>query len=452
MDQELLSPLLDVLKIPSVSTLPEHESDMAKCRDFLISQFKALGFSTQILPGLKHPAVFASSTEASAKADQPTVLIYGHYDVQPPDPADQWRTPPFEPTIRDGQIFARGATDNKGQFMVHVMAAKTLVEKFGSNLLLNIKFLIEGEEEIGSPSIAGLAHKYAGLLKADYLVVSDTEMPSPGQPAIHTSLRGLLYTEIRLTTADSDAHSGQFGGVIENPAILLSRLVSQLKDSSNKVRIPGFYTAVASPTPEELADYQKTQPQVSNILHESTGYHIGGGESRYSLNERRWSRPTLDVNGLLAGFTGEGSKTIIPATAMAKISMRLVPDQDPDDIFKKFSAFAKSLVPKGVKLEIIRHADCLPYKAPTNHPVFNLAKKCLTKAFGKHTVFFATGGSIGAIPILTSALKNIPCLMLAMGNADDNLHAPNEHFSLVNYTKGIAAMTDFYTQLHSLDK
>jgi len=482
-----IQPLLDLLRIPSISTLVEHEPDMAKARTFLVQLFKSLGFTTQILSSSKHPAVFAQLTTDN---QQPTVLIYGHYDVQPPDPLDQWHTPPFEPTIKNGLLYARGATDNKGQFMTHVLAVKELLNQSqhprggvapaahpGGGLPVNFKFLIEGEEEIGSPGIAGIVKKHSQLLKTDYLLVSDSDMPSPGLPAIDISLRGLVYAEVRLATAAHDAHSGLFGGVIPNPANLLAQVISQLKDDHGRVLIPGFYDSVLAPTPAELADFAKLEPAPADIMHESSSFTIGGGESNRTLNERRWSRPTLDVNGLLSGFTGVGSKTIIPGSAMAKISMRLVPHQDPDDIYRKFDSYVRSLVkrhlgggrmgehprggvapaahpggeqPNGYKLEIIRHSDSLPYQAPTTHPVFSLAKKCLKQAFGSDPVFYASGGSIGAIPLLTKALRDIPCLMIGLGNADDNLHAPNEHIRLSNIEQGITTFTNLYRQLPSL--
>ncbi|OGD08542.1 hypothetical protein A2899_03620 [Candidatus Amesbacteria bacterium RIFCSPLOWO2_01_FULL_49_25] len=441
-----LASLLEFLKIPSISTLPEHEPDMRQARDYLIRLFKSLGFTTQILPAQKHPAVFAQKLNSRKN---PTVLIYGHYDVQPPDPLDQWQSSPFKPLIKNGKVYSRGATDNKGQLMVHISAIQKLIAKYGKNLPLNFKFLIEGEEEIGSPSISNIAKKYNRLLKSDYLVVSDTEMPTFGQPAIHTRLRGLTYTEIRLQTAAHDAHSGQFGGVIPNPGLTLSHIISRLKNDKNHVLIPGFYDDVLVPSPQELADFAATEPKQTDVLHESSAFSIGGGESSYSLNQRRWTQPTLDVNGMLCGFTGSGSKTIIPSTAMAKLSMRLVPNQNPDKIFKLFSRYIRSLTPKGTHIEIINHASALPYVAPTSHPIFALAKSCLQKAFGQSPIFYATGGSIGAIPLLTQSLGGVPCLMIAMGNSDDNLHAPNEHFSLSNYTKGISAMTDFYFRLSS---
>jgi acetylornithine deacetylase/succinyl-diaminopimelate desuccinylase-like protein len=446
---EYLDFLTDFLSIPSISTLPEHLSDMARCRQFISEFLQKLGFSVQELPGVKHPAIFA---ELITQPSNPTVLIYGHYDVQPADPIESWITPPFTPTIKGDKLYARGATDDKGQIAVHLLAAKQLIEKFGRNLPINFKFYIEGEEEIGSNSITDHVQKYSQLLQADYLIVSDTEMPEVGTPAIHVSLRGLVYTEIRLTTADHDLHSGQFGGVAPNPAIWLAALITKLKAEGNKILIPHFYDDVINPTPEELSDFKILEPTEATIMSEGSQYWVGGGEREYLLNERRWSRPTLDVNGFLSGFTGEGSKTIIPNTAMAKISMRLVPNQNPSKIFANFKSYVESLAPKHAKLEVIHHADCLPYKAPLSHPVFNLAKKCLSEAFQKPTVYFATGGSIGAIPVLTTALNNIPCLMIAVGNADDNLHAPNEFIRIDNISKCLIAMTYFYSNLRQVKK
>lgn len=442
-DKKLLEPLFNILKIPSVSTQAKHAKDMARARIFLVNTFKSMGFKTQILKAKKHDAIFASLVTNHLV---PTILIYGHYDVQPPEPLKEWKTDPFTPVVKNGKIFARGSTDNKGQFMVHVLAIKELIAK-GLKPKVNFKFIIEGEEEIGSVSVSDLAKKYSkNLFKCDYLVVSDTEMPGRGQPSIDISLRGLLYTEINLEIGKHDLHSGQFGGVSENPAIILANLITKLKNEKNEVLIPNFYKDVISPSRKELLDYKKIKATNRTQMEEGEIYGVGGGEAKYSLNERRWTRPTLDVNGIWGGYQDEGSKTIIPAKAGAKISMRLVPNQNPDKIYAEFEKYVKKLVPEFVKLTISRHADCLPYKAPTTHLVFDLMKKSLKKAFGKEPLFTGVGGSIGFVPILAGTLK-VPCLLVGFGLPTDRLHAPNEHLLLENYFKGVEAMADFYSNL-----
>jgi len=415
---------------------------MEKARRYLVDLFKSLGFKTKILKGKKHDAVFAELTTNDLR---PTVLIYGHYDVQPPEPMDEWKTPPFEPTIKGDEIYARGSMDNKGQHMIHIMTVKKLLEE-KKKLPVNFKFIIEGEEEVGSTSIETFAKKYSkNLLKCDYLMVSDTGMRK-GQPSIDIGLRGLVYTEVSLQTASHDLHSGEYGGIAENPANLLAHLISKLKDESGKVLIPHFYDNVAKLSKRQLQEIKKITKAKEDLIKEGELLGVGGGEERYSFGERKWTQPTLDVNGIWSGYMGEGSKTIIPAKASAKISMRLVPYQDNDKIYTLFEKYVKTLVPKFVKLEVIRHADCLPYIAPTNDPVFDLMKQSLKKYFGKEPIFKRVSGSIGFVPIMAKAL-NVPCLMVGFALPGDNAHAPNEHFSLTNYYKGIEVMEDFYHAL-----
>lgn len=441
---QFIDPLLHILAIKSISTQDEYLPQMEEAQHWLVDQLQSMGFKTQLLKGKRHAAVFAEREE---NPKLPTVLIYGHYDVQPPDPLNEWLTDPFVPIIKKGKVFARGATDDKGQIMIHLMAVKNLLEKGKDKLPINFKFIIEGEEEIGSISVESLAKRYSkNLFKADYLLVSDSEMVGPGRPSIDISLRGIAYVEVFVEAAKQDLHSGQFGGVAENPAVVLARIITELKDKNNKVNIPNFYADVLPPSKEELKDYNALKTTNSKIKKEGGMLSIGGGEEKYSLNERRWSRPTLDVNGIVSGYVGEGSKTIIPARASAKISMRLVPNQNPKLVYAEFEKFVKKISPKTVKVRVISHSDALPYKAPTTDPVFGLVKKSLKKAFGRSAVFQGVGGSIGFVPVVAGALK-IPCIMLGFGLPDENLHSPNEHFSIDNYLKGIEAMSDFYQRL-----
>lgn len=441
--QQYIDTLVHLLKIQSISTQEQYLPEMEKARHLLRDMFLEMVFKVKFLKGSKHAAVFAERIE---NTKLPTILVYGHYDVQPPDPLDEWKTDPFEPKIIKDKIYARGATDDKGQFMVHIMAVKSLLAKNKGKLPVNFKFFIEGEEEIGSISIPEITRKYKKELKANHVIVSDSEMVSLGQPAIDISLRGLVYTEVFIETAKQDLHSGQFGGVAENPANVLAHIIAELKDNKGRVCIPKFYDHVLPPTQVELKDYKALGTTPKQLSKEAKSYGIGGGENWYSLNERRWSRPTLDVNGIVSGYMGEGSKTIIPARASAKISMRLVTNQDPAKIYREFEKFVKSLVPKTVKIRVIQHADALPYKSSTTDPIFDILKDSLKKSFGKPAVFQGVGGSIGFVPITASLLK-VPVLMVGFGLPDENLHSPNEHFSVDNYLKGIEAMTDFYTKL-----
>ena len=435
--------LIEFLKIKSVSAQDKYKPEMKRAREFLVKNFKDLGFTTRILKGKKHDAVFAQRV---ANPKVPTVLIYGHYDVQPPEPLDQWKSDPFNPVIKKGKIFARGATDNKGQFMAQFMAVRELLTS-DRGINLNLKFLVEGEEEIGSVSIEAIAKKYAtSLLAADLIVVSDSEMYEKGLPTIDVNLRGLTYAEIFLRSGKGDVHSGQFGGVAPNPAIELARIIAKLKNEEGKILVPGFYDDVEKPTDKELADFKNLPVSKEKLMQEGGMFYVDGGEKSYSLNERRWVRPTLDVNGITSGYQGEGSKTIIPAEASAKISMRLVPNQNPDKVFALFSKYVKSMIPKGMKARIVNHSSALPYKAPVDAPVFELMKQSLKRVHGVNAVFGGVGGSIGFVPIVAKAL-GVPCLMVGFGLPDENLHAPNEHFRIDNYIKGIRTMTDFYHHL-----
>ena len=436
-----LSILSDLLSIPSVSTDPEFASGMEDARSYLLTLFTSLGFTAHLLPGRLHPAVFASYI---VNPSHPTVLIYGHYDVQPAGAPSQWTTPAFEPSIRKNRIYARGATDNKGQFMIHVMAVRKMLES--DALPINVKFLIEGEEEIGSPGIEFLTENYKTLLSADYLFLSDTEMPALGQPAIDITLRGCLDVEIHIQTSAQDLHSGQFGGVAPNPAQILAKFLSRLKNGSNKITLPGFYTDVISPNDEEIRDFRKTEPSDTQLLKEGHYFFVGGGENRYSLNRRRWFEPTLDITGLDSGYTGIGTKSIIPDTASAKISIRFVPDQDPEQIYSSLASSLHHSLPKATVWRLIRYPVASAFKAPTDHPVFELVKSSLKSVFGRPAVFQGQGGSIGSVPVLVRAL-GLPAVMIGFGLPDENLHSPNEHFSLENYFKGIETMSRIYSAL-----
>jgi acetylornithine deacetylase/succinyl-diaminopimelate desuccinylase-like protein len=438
MENKDLKILFSFLKIKSISAQKEYRSEMAKARDFLFEIFKKNGFKTKILKGSVHDLVYA---EKIVDLEKPTVLIYGHYDVQPPDPINEWKTDPFSPVIKNGNIFARGTSDDKGQIMANIIAGLRLVNKYKKSLPVNLKYIIEGEEEVGSISIPEIAKKYSkNLLKCDYLLVSDSEMIEKNKPAIDISLRGLSYMEVKLRSADHDLHSGSYGGIAENPAIVLSRIITELKGKDGRILIPGFYDDVIKPTSSEALDFAKVKTSANKLKEEGEFYVIGGGENNYSLNDRRWTRPTLDVNGIGSGYQEEGSKTIIPASAFAKISMRLVPNQTPERVSGLFEKYLQKIVPEGIKLTVITHSGAYPYKAPTDDAVFSLAKTCLTKAFGGKATFNGVGGSIGFVPIVANTL-NVPCIMIGYGLPTDNIHAPNEHISMDGFLNGANAAT-----------
>ena len=438
-----LEPLKAILRIKSVSTETMYKPEMKRAREFLVKKFKVLGFTTKILKGKRHDAVFA---ERIVDLKRQTALIYGHYDVQPAEPIDEWNSNPFEPAVKNGKIYARGATDNKGQFMAHLMAISDIIAKNGKGTI-NFKFLIEGEEEIGSISIESLAKKYAkSLFRADFIVVSDSEMYEAEQPTIDVGLRGLTYAEIFLRSAKNDVHSGQFGNIAPNPAIELARIIAKLKSEDGRVLIPGFYDDFKPFSKNELKDFNDLKVTGQKLKDEGGMFYIDRFDKSFSLNERRWAIPTLDVNGITSGYQGEGSKTIIPATASAKVSMRLVPNQNPLKIFKLFEKFVKRHTPPRMEIKVVYHSGALPYKAPAYSPLFGLMKECLKEVYKKDAVYSGVGGSIGFVPTVANTLK-VPCLMVGFGLPDENLHAPNEHFGIKNYFRGIETMTMFYASL-----
>jgi acetylornithine deacetylase/succinyl-diaminopimelate desuccinylase-like protein len=443
-----LSFLDQFLRIPSVSTDPEFSKDCLSAAEFLKDYLSGLGFSARLLPGKFHPSVFSESKNPNSKL--PTVLIYGHYDVQPPGAPSAWTTPAFEPNIRKDRIYARGATDNKGQLAVHLIAVKQLIESLGiNNLPVNFKFIIEGEEEIGSPSVGEQLREFPLLLRADYVILSDTEMLSSGKPTLDVTLRGVMDMEISIQTGSHDIHSGQFGGLAPNPAFILTHLLTRLKNGRGRVLIPHFYQDVISPTSQELDDLRRFAPDTKDVLKEGHFYYLGGGEPDLPINRRRWYEPTLDITGLDSGYTGAGTKTIIPFKASAKISMRLVPFQNPQQIYENVCQFLQSHTSKNAVLTVTKSDFALPYRAPIKHPVYKLASDSLKSVYGSPAVLVGQGGSIGFVPVLSQAL-NVPVVLIGFGMPDENLHAPNEYFSLENYSRGVQVMTHFYSNLSSL--
>jgi acetylornithine deacetylase/succinyl-diaminopimelate desuccinylase-like protein len=367
------------------------------------------------------------------------VLCYAHYDVQPPDPLDEWISPPFEPAERNGNIYARGAVDDKGQLWMQLKAFESLMRGHGGKLPINVKVIIEGEEEIGGESIATFIRKEGKKLKADFALVSDTELFAPNLPTLCVGLRGLLYTELECVGAKSDLHSGLYGGAAPNPLFALIEIISKLKDGKGKILIPGFYQHVKAPSKAELAAWQKLPFKEEHFRKTEVGSKVLTGEPGYSVLYRTWARPTLEVHGMAGGFTGGGAKTVIPAKASAKVSMRLVPNMDPDDIVRKYTKFVQKLTPKGVDVKIKIHSKGAACVVGTDNPYVKAATAAMHEIFKKDTVFIRSGGSIPIVGDFQNVLK-LPTLMMGFGLPDDNLHAPNEKFHIANFHRGIESI------------
>ncbi len=438
--QRFLSELKDLLRIPSVSTLPEHKEDVRRAAQFVADEMKRLGLEhVEIIPTEGHPLVYADWLHAAGK---PTVLFYGHYDVQPPDPLDEWKSPPFEPTERNQNLYARGAVDDKGQMYMHLKAIESLMKTGGNHLPVNVRMIIEGEEEVGGESISRFVREHSARLKADVALISDTELFAPDLPTLCVGLRGMVYTELEAVGAMTDLHSGIYGGAAPNPMEALARIISKLKDDKGKILIPGFYQDVSKPTPAELKAW-KSLPFNEEVYRKTeVGSSVLTGEKGYSVLERTWARPTLEVHGMPGGFIGAGGKTVIPARAAAKISMRLVPDQLPDKIFKQYSKFVNTLVPKGIHIKIKQFSVADPIVVKTNNPFVKASTEAMKEVFHKETVYIRSGGSIPIVADFEKHLK-IPSVMMGFGLPDDNLHAPNEKFHIPNFYRGIESIILF---------
>ncbi len=433
-----LADLKSLLRIPSVSTLAEHDADMAAAAQWLASRLTDLSFeNVAVMPTARHPVVYGDWLHASA--DAPTVLFYGHYDVQPADPLEEWATPPFEPTVRGENIYARGASDMKGQVVAFLRAVEAMVR--GGGLPLNLKFMIEGEEEIGSPSLADFIREHKELLACDLCLNADSGILDADLPAITYALRGLAYFEIRLQGPKGDLHSGRFGGVVDNPAQVLCELIAGMRDAQGRVQLPGFYDRVRPLSDEERADYARLPTDDAWWL-EQTGAPALFGEGGYSASERASARPTLDVNGLLSGFTGKGSKTVLPARAMAKVSMRLVPDQDPDEIHQSLLRYLEQHAPPTVTWEVESMAGAPPAIVERDSPAVQAASRALEEVWGKTPLFTREGGTIPVVGLIQQLL-GVDSLLLGFGLPDDNLHAPNEKLHLPTYYRGIETYIRF---------
>jgi acetylornithine deacetylase/succinyl-diaminopimelate desuccinylase-like protein len=434
--------LKQFLAIPSISAMPEHKDDVRACAEWAAAEMSRIGLeNVRVIDTAGHPLVYADWLHAEGA---PTALFYGHYDVQPVDPLELWQSLPFEATVRDGDIYARGACDDKGQVFVHFKAIEAHIRKTG-RLPINLKVILEGEEEVGSVNLAPYVREHAPELAADMVLISDTEMFDRGVPSLCYGLRGLAYMQIDLRGTKGDLHSGQYGGAVANPANVLGHLISQLKDKSGNIKIPGFYDDVRELREEERAEFKRL-PFDEKAVKKHLGAPRFAGEREYSLLERMWARPTLDVNGLLAGWTGEGSKTVIPATAMAKISMRLVPNQHPEKIADLFEAYVKKIAPKSVEVKVTRLHGAMPWMTDFDNIYVQAAGRAIEKGFGKRPVFTREGGSIPVVADFQAAL-NVPVVLFGFGLPDDNLHAPNEKFNLDNFFNGILASAFLYEEI-----
>lgn len=430
--------LKDLLKIPSISTLEENKPDMQTAAQFVSEKLKEAGLTrTEIFQTDGHPLVYGEWLGAPGK---PTVLIYGHYDVQPVDPIELWSSPPFEPTIVGDNIFARGATDDKGQMYMHVKSVEAYFKVHGK-LPLNVKFLIEGEEEIGSTNLSKFLKSNADLLKCDSVLISDTALFAPGVPTITYGLRGLCYMEIEVTGPSRDLHSGTFGGGVPNPINVLAKMINQLVDKDGKIKIAGFYDDVLKLSKKERENFKALK-----FSEKQWGKEIGlkhlTGEKGYTTLERIWARPTLDCNGIWGGFTGQGAKTVIPSKASAKISMRLVPHQDPKKIEKLFTKYIQKIAPKEVSVKVTGLHGGYPVITPLEAKATIAGAKAMQLAFGKKTVFMREGGSIPIVVEFANTLNAAPVLM-GLGLNSENLHSPNEHFNLNHFQLGIKSSAYF---------
>ena len=436
--ERFLNELLDLLKIPSVSARSEHKQDMINCAEAVKKSFLDAGAdSVTIYPTEGHPIVYGEKNIDLAK---PTVLVYGHYDVQPPDPLELWNSGPFEPTIKDGKIYARGSADDKGQFFMHVKALETLVQT--NTLSFNIKFIIEGEEEIGSPNLAKFVKEHKELLKADVILISDTSMLSMENPSIDVGVRGLSYIEVEVTGANRDLHSGVYGGAVANPITILAQMIASCHDENNHITIPGFYDNVINATAEERAKMAQA-PFDENKYKTDLGVAALWGEKGYTTNERTGIRPTLEVNGIWGGYTGEGAKTVLPSKAFAKISARLVPNQSSEKITEKLLSYFKSIAPKGVTVKAEEHHGGEPYMTPIDSVEYQAASKAVAATFGKDPIPVRGGGSIPICALFEKEL-GIKIVFMGFGLDSDNLHSPNEKYELVNFYKGIETIPYFH--------
>ena len=430
------------LAIPSISALPEHAGDVRRCAEWTADEMRRVGLqNVQLIETPGNPVVYGDWLGAPGAQ---TILFYGHYDVQPVDPLELWVSPPFEATIREGEIYARGAADDKGQVFMHFKAVEAHMKRTG-RLPVNIKFILEGEEEVGSAHLDDFVRDHKDQLAADVVLISDSPMFDRGVPSICYGLRGLAYFQIDLRGTKTDLHSGSFGGAVANPAFVLAQMLAQMKDRGGRVKIAGFYDDVRPLREEERAEFKKL-PFNEKRYRKELGAPKLFGERDYTTLERVWARPTFEVNGLLSGFTAEGAKTVIPAVAMAKVSMRLVPDQDPDKVALLFEAHAKKVTPKSVELKITRMHGGKPWMTDFDNLFVQAAGRAIERGFGQRPVFNREGGSIPVVSTFQEVL-GLPSVLFGVGLPDENAHAPNEKIDLVNFHNGIIASAFLYEEI-----
>ena len=433
-----LNELLELLRIPSISARSEHKGDLNTCAEAVKKRLEEAGCTkTEIYPTEGHPVVYG---ERIFDASKPTVLVYGHYDVQPADPLELWHSGPFEPVIKDGKIYARGSADDKGQFYMHVKALETMVQT--NTLPCNVKFIIEGEEEVGSPNLAKFVKENKSLLKADVILISDTAMLSMENPSLDIGVRGLSYIEVEVTGPNRDLHSGIYGGAVANPITMLAKMIAGCHDENNHITIPGFYDDVVDATEAERKKMAQA-PFDEKEYSEDLGVKSLWGEKGYTTNERTGIRPTLEVNGIWGGYTGEGAKTVLPSKAYAKISCRLVPNQSSVKITEKILNYFRSIAPAGVTVNASEHHGGEPYMTPIDSDAYRAASKAIQATFGKEPIPVRGGGSIPICALFEQEL-GIKIVFMGFGLDSDNLHSPNEKFDLFNFYKGIETIPYFH--------
>ena len=437
-----LDELKTFLRIPSISTSPDHEADVQSATEFVRVALQAAGLEhVEIIPTARHPLVYADWLHAPGK---PAVLCYGHYDVQPPDPLELWESPPFEPSERNGNLYARGSADDKGQMYMHVKAVEALRAAHGT-LPVNVKFLIEGEEEIGGASISKYVAQNPAKLKADVALVSDTAMYAEGMPTLCVGLRGLVYTEVIAKGPVRDLHSGLYGGTAPNAFYGLIELLGKAKNADGVIQIPGIYDDVEPPAEAELNSWRSLPFNQADFLAKEVGSTVLTGEPNFTVFERIWARPTFEVHGIAGGFTGAGAKTVIPATATAKVSIRLVPRQDPDKVVAAFRDFVAKNTPRGIQTEVRVLSASPAVMVNPDHPAIRVAAQAFGQVFGRETVFIRSGGSIPIVGDFSRHL-GIPTVLMGFGLPDDGLHSPNEKYKIENYYLGIMTVARFLEQ------
>jgi acetylornithine deacetylase/succinyl-diaminopimelate desuccinylase-like protein len=438
---EFEAELADLLRIPSVSADSKYRDDVRRAADWVAERFRRMSLQVEVIPTAGHPIVYAESPPVPGA---PTVLVYGHYDVQPPDPLNEWESPPFEPTVREGNIYARGATDDKGQMLTHLISTRAWIDTAGK-LPLQLKFLIEGEEEVGSEHLEPFIAQNKERLACDVVVISDTCQFAPGQPAITYGLRGIAYYELRFSGPKQDLHSGTFGGSVANPANVLVSMLAKLVNEQGQIQVPGFYGDVVPLTERERAEFAKLPFDEAEYMRK-LGVNGLRGEVGFTTLERRWARPTCDINGLWSGYQGEGAKTVLPARAGAKFSFRLVPNQDPKKLTAALEKMLRELCPPGITMELQDFHGAPGVVVPLESPFVTAASEAIEQGFGRKPVFMREGGSIPVVATFHELL-GVDTLLLGWGLDDDNTHSPNEKFSLADFHRGIKSSAYLWQSL-----